>query len=143
MLLIFCSPIFFSPIFFSPTFFSPTGHFGVAMMHGQLPQNVREQSLRDFKAGKVTILVTTDIAARGLDVEKLPFVVNFDMPRSIEVYVHRIGRTGRQGNIGVAETLFSPTVDRKLTKQLMNVLQSCTQQVPAELRALREEDQRQ
>ena len=113
------------------------GNYGVAMLHGQLPQDVREQALRDFKAGKVTVLVTTDIAARGLDVEKLPFVLNFDMPRSIEVYVHRIGRTGRSGNVGVAETLFVPSVDRHLTKLLINVLTTCSQKVPKDLAGLR------
>ena len=107
--------------------------FGVGMLHGQLPQSMRAQALADFRAGKSSILVTTDVAARGLDIEKLPFVFNFDMPRSIEMYVHRIGRTGRRGNVGVAETLFSWDQDNKMSKQLIKVLKDCNQQVPSEL----------
>ena len=111
-------------------------NFGVAMLHGQLDQNIRAQALSDFRAGKSSILITTDVAARGLDVEKLPFVYNFDMPTSIEMYIHRIGRTGRQGNVGVAETLFSLKYDMKLVKQLRNVLQSCNQSIPEKLVAM-------
>ncbi|MCB1691557.1 MAG: DEAD/DEAH box helicase, partial [Pseudomonadales bacterium] len=63
--------------------------------------------LADFKSGKVTVLVATDIAARGLDIDQLPHVVNFDMPQVAEDYVHRIGRTGRAGREGEAASLVS------------------------------------
>ena len=76
----------------------------VALLHGKLPQEERQQALQHFKAGKASLLVSTDLAARGLDVRKLPYVLNYDMPQSVEVYVHRVGRTGRHGEPGVAET---------------------------------------
>ena len=104
--------------------------FGCAMLHGQLPQARRADSLIAFKSGKCSILVTTDVAARGLDVKALSFVFNFDMPQSIETYVHRIGRTGRNGRSGVAETLFLPSKDKALTVQLRRLLEACNQVVP-------------
>ena len=74
-------------------------------IHGNKSQNARIRALEDFKAGKVKVLVATDIAARGLDIEELPHVVNFDMPHIPEDYVHRIGRTGRAGSTGEAISL--------------------------------------
>ena len=77
-------------------------------IHSDRTQAEREQALADFKEGKVTALVATDIAARGLDIEQLPFVVNYEIPRTPEDYVHRIGRTGRAGLPGDAISLVSP-----------------------------------
>jgi ATP-dependent RNA helicase RhlE len=74
-------------------------------IHGNKSQNARIRALEDFKAGKVKVLVATDIAARGLDIEDLPHVVNFDLPHVAEDYVHRIGRTGRAGATGEALSL--------------------------------------
>jgi ATP-dependent RNA helicase RhlE len=74
-------------------------------IHGNKSQNARIRALEDFKEGKVKVLVATDIAARGLDIEELPHVVNFDLPHVPEDYVHRIGRTGRAGSTGEAITL--------------------------------------
>ena len=76
-----------------------------AAIHSDRTQAERMQALAEFKEGKVRILVATDIAARGLDIEQLPFVVNFDMPSNPEDYVHRIGRTGRAGLTGEAISL--------------------------------------
>ena len=70
--------------------------------HGQLSQGKRTQVLDDFKAGRVHVVVATDLAARGIDVAELPVVVNYDLPRSAVDYVHRIGRTGRAGQSGEA-----------------------------------------
>lgn len=78
-----------------------------AAIHGNKSQGARTRSLADFKAGKVRILVATDIAARGLDIEQLPHVINFDLPQVAEDYVHRIGRTGRAGREGEALSLVS------------------------------------
>ena len=78
---------------------------GAAAIHSDRSQAERMQALAEFKEGKVRILVATDIAARGLDIEQLPFVVNFDMPSNPEDYVHRIGRTGRAGLSGEAISL--------------------------------------
>ena len=74
-------------------------------IHGNKSQNARIKALEDFKQGKVKVLVATDIAARGLDIEELPHVVNFDLPHVPEDYVHRIGRTGRAGATGEALSL--------------------------------------
>jgi ATP-dependent RNA helicase RhlE len=74
-------------------------------IHGNKSQNARIRALEDFKAGTVKVLVATDIAARGLDIEELPHVVNFDLPHVAEDYVHRIGRTGRAGSTGEALSL--------------------------------------
>jgi ATP-dependent RNA helicase RhlE len=82
-------------------------------IHGNKSQNARIRALEDFKVGKVKVLVATDIAARGLDIEDLPHVVNFDLPHVPEDYVHRIGRTGRAGATGEALTLVAAE-DRQL-----------------------------
>lgn len=77
----------------------------VAALHGEKEQAVREQALADFKAGKVRVLVATDLMARGIHVEALPVVINLDLPASAPVYVHRIGRTARAGRSGLAISL--------------------------------------
>jgi len=76
-----------------------------AAIHGNKTQGARTKALADFKQGHVRVLVATDIAARGLDIDQLPYVVNFDLPNVPEDYVHRIGRTGRAGNEGQAVSL--------------------------------------
>ncbi len=78
------------------------GGIAAAAWHGDRSQGARTQALRDFRAGKVKVLVATDVAARGIDIADLPVVVNYDLPRSADDYVHRIGRTGRAGASGLA-----------------------------------------
>jgi superfamily II DNA/RNA helicase len=78
--------------------------FAAAPLHGDLGQGAREQALRAFRNGKVDILVATDVAARGIDVEHVTHVINFQCPEDEKTYVHRVGRTGRAGNTGVAVT---------------------------------------
>ena len=78
-----------------------------APIHGNKSQNARTKALADFKSGKIQALVATDIAARGLDINQLPYVVNVDLPNVPEDYVHRIGRTGRAGAAGQAVSLVS------------------------------------
>ncbi len=73
-----------------------------APLHGELSQGARTQALADFKAGKIRVLLATDLAARGLDILRLPAVINYDLPRSAVDYTHRIGRTGRAGQAGLA-----------------------------------------
>ncbi|MEI8615545.1 DEAD/DEAH box helicase [Shewanella sp. PP-He15 brown] len=75
--------------------------------HGDLSQGLREKVLQDFKQGKIQVLVATDVAARGLDIVELKYVINFELPFIAEDYIHRIGRTGRAGSAGLAITLFS------------------------------------
>ncbi len=78
--------------------------FAAAAIHGDLGQGAREQALRAFRNGKVDVLVATDVAARGIDVEHVTHVVNYQCPEDEKTYVHRIGRTGRAGNTGIAVT---------------------------------------
>ena len=73
-----------------------------AAIHGNKSQNNRQRVLEGFKNQEITVLVATDIAARGIDIDQLPYVINFDLPNISETYVHRIGRTGRAGNSGLA-----------------------------------------
>ena len=88
------------------TFLNASG-LRTAAIHGNKSQNARTRALSDFKTGRVTVLVATDIAARGIDIEQLPIVINFDLPMVAEDYVHRIGRTGRAGSEGLAVSLVS------------------------------------
>ena len=79
--------------------------FAVGSVHGDLGQGAREQALRAFRSGKVDVLVATDVAARGIDVDGVTHVINYECPDDEKTYLHRIGRTGRAGNSGVAVTL--------------------------------------
>ncbi len=91
-----------------------------AAIHGNKSQNARTKALADFKSGAVRIMVATDIAARGLDIDQLPHVVNFELPNVEEDYVHRIGRTGRAGRSGEAISLVAPD-EEKLLKSIERV----------------------
>ena len=90
------------------------GGIHATAIHGDKSQAARLEALADFKSGKVGVLVATDVAARGLDIEDLPHVVNFDLPGSPEDYVHRIGRTGRAGARGEAISLVCPDEHERL-----------------------------
>ena len=79
-----------------------------AAIHGQKGQNIRTEVLQQFKAGKLSVMVATDLLARGIDIQRLPYVINFDLPRSPKDYVHRIGRTGRAEATGKAISLITP-----------------------------------
>jgi len=97
-----------------------------AAIHGNKSQGARTQALADFKMGKVQVLVATDIAARGLDIEQLPHVVNFELPNIAEDYVHRIGRTGRAGREGQAISL----VCGEELKQLKDIERLINRKIP-------------
>ncbi|MCB0335915.1 MAG: hypothetical protein KDD62_06400, partial [Bdellovibrionales bacterium] len=84
-----------------------TAGFRVAPLNGDLSQSLREQTIEFLKSGKIDIIVATDVAARGLDVERVSQVINFDLPPDMEAYLHRIGRTGRAGRSGSALLLLS------------------------------------
>jgi ATP-dependent RNA helicase RhlE len=79
-----------------------------AAIHGNKSQNARQAALNDFKSGSIRVLVATDIAARGIDIDELSHVFNYELPDVPETYVHRIGRTGRAGNHGVSISFCSP-----------------------------------
>jgi len=83
-------------------------NISAASIHGDKAQNQRQKALAQFKEGKVRVLVATDIAARGIDIDKLKFVINFDVPNVAETYVHRIGRSGRAGEEGNAISICEP-----------------------------------
>jgi len=104
-------------------------HIHADAIHGDRSQAERLVSLEDFKAGKTTVLVATDVASRGLDIEGLPQVINFDVPHSPEDYVHRIGRTGRAGLTGEAISLVAPedfeslaAIEKLIKKRIERVL---------------------
>jgi len=83
-------------------------------LNGDLSQDAREHTLNRFRQGKITVLAATDVAARGLDIDHISHVINFDLPDDPELYVHRIGRTGRAGKTGIAITLLTPVETRHL-----------------------------
>jgi len=108
---------------------APLG-YKCSVVHGDKDQGSRERALRNFKDGYTNLLVATDVAARGLDIEKVSHVINYDLPGDIDSYVHRIGRTGRVGNLGQATAFFNPNDDSKLCKDLIKILQDAKQEVP-------------
>jgi ATP-dependent RNA helicase RhlE len=87
-----------------------------AVLHGNMSQNARERSLAQFESGRVSTLIATDIAARGLDVDDITHVINFDPPRTPDDYVHRVGRTGRAGRTGTGVTLVLPEQRRDVSR---------------------------
>ncbi|NWR52874.1 DDX43 helicase, partial [Regulus satrapa] len=109
----------------------------VESLHGNREQCDREQALDDFKKGKVRILVATDLASRGLDVHDITHVLNFDFPRNIEEYVHRVGRTGRAGRTGEAVTLIT-SHDWRFASELIDILERANQVVPDQLISMAE-----
>jgi ATP-dependent RNA helicase RhlE len=82
-----------------------------AAFHGKLSQGARTKALADFKSSRARVLIATDVAARGIDIARLPAVVNYDLPRSTVDYTHRIGRTGRAGESGVAVSFVTTSVE--------------------------------
>ena len=100
-------------------------------IHGDLSQGQREKVLQKFRAKKITALVATDVAARGIDIDNLTHVINYSLPQDPESYVHRIGRTGRAGKSGIAITLITPSEYRKLVSiQRMSNMTITKQKVP-------------
>jgi len=101
-------------------------------IHGDKTQQERDQTLEEFRDGRVPVLIATDVAARGLDVKDIRLVVNFDMPNTIEDYVHRIGRTGRAGAVGESVSFFTDKNSR-MAKELVEILHEAGQQIPPAL----------
>lgn len=104
-------------------------------IHGDKTQRHREKALQAFKDGKVKILIATNVAARGIDVDNIQLVINYDFPNCIEDYVHRIGRTGRRDRKGKAISFFNED-NARLTRDLIGVMKEAGQEVSEELRQL-------
>jgi len=104
-------------------------------IHGDKSQAERDWVLSEFKSGKSPIMTATDVAARGLDVKDVKYVINYDFPGSLEDYVHRIGRTGRAGAKGTAYTFFT-AANARFAKELINILEEARQKVSSELAAM-------
>ncbi|KAL6523471.1 hypothetical protein OROGR_017074 [Orobanche gracilis] len=104
--------------------------FPSTAIHGDKVQVERERALRSFRSGRTPIMVATDVAARGLDIPHVAHVINFDLPRAVDDYVHRIGRTGRAGKSGLATAFFSEK-NIPLAKSLIQLMQEANQKVPA------------
>ncbi len=112
-------------------------------IHGDLSQGQREKVLQKFKSKKITVLVATDVAARGIDVDNLTHVINYSLPQDPESYVHRIGRTGRAGKSGTAITLITPSEYRKLISiQKMANAKITKQKVPNVAEVIQSKKQR-
>mmetsp|Transcript_33885 Transcript_33885/g.48126 ORF Transcript_33885/g.48126 Transcript_33885/m.48126 type:complete len:249 (+) Transcript_33885:1148-1894(+) len=110
--------------------------FQARAMHGDKSQEERDWVLKEFKSLQSTLLVATDVAARGLDVDDIRLVVNFDFPNDMENYIHRIGRTGRAGKKGVAVSFFVGQKNGRLAQKLVEILMRTSQIIPPELTAM-------
>ncbi|XP_072471240.1 ATP-dependent RNA helicase DDX3X isoform X1 [Notamacropus eugenii] len=109
--------------------------YACTSIHGDRSQRDREEALHQFRSGKSPILVATAVAARGLDISNVKHVINFDLPSDIEEYVHRIGRTGRVGNLGLATSFFNER-NVNITKDLLDLLVEAKQEVPSWLESM-------
>jgi len=120
------------------TFLKEKGYDKVCALQGDMAQEARTRAITDFKEGRKTPLIATDVASRGLDVENVELVINYTFPLTIEDYVHRIGRTGRAGKTGLAVCFFAPdskgAQDEKAhAGDLVKIIKDAGQEVPAEL----------
>lgn len=105
-------------------------NFPATAIHGDRTQRERERALEMFRNGRCPILVATAVAARGLDIPNVTHVVNYDLPTDIDDYVHRIGRTGRAGNTGIATAFFNRG-NRGVVRDLIDLLKEANQEVPS------------
>ena len=105
-------------------------------MHGDKSQDERDWTLKEFKSMQSTLLVATDVAARGLDVDDIRIVVNFDFPKEMDSYIHRVGRTGRAGKKGLAVSFFVSEKNGRLARELVDILNRSHQEVPPQLQQL-------
>lgn len=110
--------------------------FSARAMHGDKSQDERDWTLREFKSMQSTLLVATDVAARGLDVDDIRIVVNFDFPKEMESYIHRVGRTGRAGRKGLAVSFFVSEKNSRLARELVEILNRTEQNIPSELQSM-------
>ena len=107
--------------------------FKAMPLHGNLTQAMRDRVMADFRAGQVEVLVATDLASRGLDIDDVGIVVNYDLPMEYEYYIHRIGRTGRMGRAGLAVTLVTNVHEIKQLRKIAAMAQSDVQHLPLQI----------
>ncbi|CAB4056480.1 ATP-dependent RNA helicase DED1,DEAD-box ATP-dependent RNA helicase 20,ATP-dependent RNA helicase DBP3,Probable ATP-dependent RNA helicase ddx17,DEAD-box ATP-dependent RNA helicase 14,ATP-dependent RNA helicase DBP2 [Pyricularia oryzae 70-15],DEAD-box ATP-dependent RNA helicase 40,ATP-dependent RNA helicase-like protein DB10,ATP-dependent RNA helicase DBP2-A,ATP-dependent RNA helicase DDX3Y,ATP-dependent RNA helicase dbp3,Probable ATP-dependent RNA helicase DDX5,ATP-dependent RNA helicase ded1,ATP-dependen len=115
-------------------------NFVVDGIHGDKTQAMRTRALDKFRSGRINILVATDVASRGLDVNDIKVVINYDFPNNIEDYVHRIGRTGRCSKEGKSFSFFDEVEDGSKAKDLINVLKEAHQSIPHKLQEISQEN---
>ena len=109
-------------------------------IHGGKEQVERASAVGEFRAGQRDVLVATDVASKGLDFKDIKHVINYDMPNDIENYVHRVGRTGRQGKSGLATTFVYSHLEESLLLDLKHLLIEAKQEIPESLANIRSED---
>merc|ERR1719361_87829 len=102
-------------------------------IHGDKRQEQRDHCLASFKSGRITVMVATDVASRGIHVNDISLVINYDFPQNLSDYVHRVGRTGRAGKFGTAVTFFDSQIDGKKGRGLAKILRESGQVVPPQL----------
>ncbi|CAO3690403.1 unnamed protein product [Rhizopus stolonifer] len=113
-------------------------NFPATAIHGDRSQRERERALESFKSGRTPIMVATAVAARGLDIANVAHVISYDLPSDIDDYVHRIGRTGRAGNTGLATAFFNRN-NKNIVNDLINILAEANQEVPSFLESVARE----
>jgi superfamily II DNA/RNA helicase len=110
-------------------------NFTVSFIHGQMPANERELTMADFRSGKSRVLVSTDLLSRGIDIQQVSVVINYDIPVKVESYLHRIGRSGRYGRKGVAINFMTKDDERRL-RQIEQYYSTIVEPLPADISRL-------
>jgi ATP-dependent RNA helicase DDX3X len=113
-------------------------NFPATSIHGDRSQRERERALESFRTGRTPIMVATAVAARGLDIPNVTHVINYDLPTDIDDYVHRIGRTGRAGNIGLSTAFFNRG-NKGIVRDLIELLKEANQEIPGWLETVAKE----
>jgi len=111
-------------------------NFVISSIHSDLPMNEREKVMREFRTGATRVLITTDLLARGIDVYQVSLVINYDLPRQKETYIHRIGRSGRFGRKGTAINFVTPE-DKEELEQLQKFYNTTIEELPSDLSTIK------
>eukprot|EP00760_Papus_ankaliazontas_P008095 PhM_4_TR13665/c2_g3_i1/m.70804 len=120
-------------------FFPQMTYEYIDTIHGDKEQSERDVAIRNFRQGRTNLLIATDVVSRGIDVPNVSHVVNLEMPKNFDSYVHRIGRTGRAGNKGHSHSFMDPRTDSQVAKDLAEYLERCKQAVPNQLHSMAED----
>lgn len=107
--------------------------FDTIAIHGDKTQQMRDRAIDDFRKNRKRIMIATDVASRGLDIRDVTYVINYDIPNTIEDYTHRIGRTGRAGDQGTAVSFLDPKEDGKMAFDIIKTLRNMNLAIPTEL----------